>query len=59
KFTLITNNIDLYEKVKEKKDLEIIFDENYTYKYDIKDNLLGVEQGYYYDEKTKEIKREQ
>ena len=36
-----------------------IFDENYTYKYDIKDNLLGVEQGYYYDEKTKEIKREQ
>ena len=31
KFTLITNNIDLYEKVKEKKDLEIIFDEKYTY----------------------------
>ena len=31
KFTLITNNIDLYEKVKEKNDLEIIFDEKYTY----------------------------
>ena len=31
KFTLITNNIDLYEKVKNKKDLNIIFDEKYTY----------------------------
>ena len=31
KFTLITNNIDLYEKVKNKKDLDIIFDEKYTY----------------------------
>ena len=31
KFTLITNNIDLYEEVKNKKDLEIIFDDKYTY----------------------------
>lgn len=31
KFTLITNNIDLYEKVKNKKDLDIIFNEKYTY----------------------------
>ena len=31
KFTLITNNIDLYEKVKNKKDLDIIFDGKYSY----------------------------
>ena len=31
KFTLVTNNIDLYEKVKNKKELDIIFDQKYTY----------------------------
>lgn len=31
KFTLITNNIDLYNKMKTKERLNIIFDEKYTY----------------------------
>ncbi len=56
KFTLITNNIDLYEKVKNKKDLDIIFDEKYTYgdvvdivkkKYQRDSDALGISKEFF------------
>lgn len=46
KFTLITNNIDLYNKMKEKKSLKIIFDEKYTYGDILDITKKKIQEGY-------------
>lgn len=46
KFTLITNNIDLYNTMKNKKSLEIIFDEKYTYRDILEITKIKIQDGY-------------
>lgn len=46
KFTLITNNIDLYNTMKNKKSLNIIFDEKYTYGDILEITKKKIQDGY-------------
>lgn len=46
KFTLITNNIDLYNTMKNKKSLNIIFEEKYTYGDILEITKKKIQDGY-------------